>query len=426
MKEAFDFNKFLNPKSVALIGASEIEGKVGGILLKKLMKSKIKVIPVNPKHTEIAGLRCYNKISDYPGQIDLAVIAIPALFVADALEECGKKGVKNIILISAGFSEIGNIRGEEQLVSIAKKYGMRILGPNCFGVCNPQKKFDTTFSVSMPEKGNIAFISQSGALWSFISDFSISGRFGFSGFVSLGNMADLEFNEALDFFLKDKKTKSIVLYVEKLKNGKKFLQICKKSKKKIYAIKAGGTEIGREATFSHTASLASDYRIYKGMFKQAGVVLCPTCEEAFALASGKELGFTKISNIKIGKRVFILTNAGGAGALMSDYLAEKGFEVVNKPLDILGTASGSDYFNSLEKLKKNETFDSIIVVLTPQSMSEVKKTAEVIVNFKNQTGRSVVPLFLGGKSMSEANKIFQEAKIDYFNTLKEAKEGLIF
>ncbi len=419
---------FFAPKSIALIGASIDENKVGGILFKNLIKSQIKLVPINPHHDVIGGIKCYKNILDYSGKIDLGIIAIPSLFVPGALAECGRKAIKSVIIISAGFSEIGNVKGEQEIISVAKKYGIRFIGPNCFGICNPLKNLDTTFSMAMPKKGNIAFISQSGALWSYLSDFSGNiSELGFSGFVSLGNMADLEFSDFIDHFCKDRYTKSIILYVEKLKDGKKFMKNCKSCKKKIYAIKAGLSEKGSQAAFSHTASLASDYEIYRGAFKQAGVILCDSLIDAVEKASGKKL-IKESGNegVKIGRKVFILTNAGGAGALLSDYLFQKGFSVVQKPLDILGTASGSDYFNSLEKIKDKTFYDSILVILTPQSMSELKKTAQVIVNFKQQTGKIIVPLFLGGKSMQEANEIFEKEGLAYFNTLEEARNNFSF
>lgn len=423
-----NLNVFFAPKSIALIGASENESKVGGILLKKLTNSSIKIIPINPNHDEINGIKCYKNILDYAGRVDLGIIAIPSLFVPGALSECGRKGIKNVIIISAGFSEIGNSKGEAEIMGVAKKYGIRFIGPNCFGVCNPFKNLDTTFSISSSKKGDIAFISQSGALWSYASDFSnnIPGL-GFSGFVSLGNMADLEFSDFIDHFCKDKNTKSIILYVEKLKDGKKFMKVCKSCKKPLYAIKAGFSEKGSQAAFSHTASLASDYEIYRGAFKQAGVILCDSLIDALEKASGKKLIKERgDEGVKIGRKVFILTNAGGAGALLSDYLSQKGFSVVQKPLDILGTASGSDYFNALEKIKDKTFYDSILVILTPQSMSELKKTAQVITSFKQQTGKTIVPLFLGGKSMKEANEIFEKENLPYFNTLEEARNNFNF
>ncbi len=426
-----ELDGFLNPKSLAIIGASDHEEKVGGILLKKAIASKIKVIPINPQHETLLGLKCYKNVLDYKGKIDLAVIAIPSLFVLGALTECGRKGIKNVMLISAGFSEIGNIRGEEELIKIAKKYEMRILGPNCFGVCNPLKNLDTTFSATFPEKGDIAFISQSGALWSYLSDFTAGfsnvDSIGFSGFVSLGNLADLEFEDFISYYCRDKSTKSILLYIEKLKKGKTFIKTCQECVKngtKIYAVMAGSSLAGKKAAFSHTASLASDYAIYRGAFKQAGVLQCDSLLEALERITGKEIIEKQIESIKFGKKVFIVTNAGGAGALLADYLSQKGFEIVGKPLDLLGPASGSDYFNALEKLKADSSYDSIAVILTPQSMSEVKKTAEVIAEFKNQTGKSLAALFLGKKSMTEANLIFQENKVPFFNSLDEARRAI--
>jgi acetate---CoA ligase (ADP-forming) subunit alpha len=424
--EKGEIKNFFNPKVIAIIGASENNLKVGGILLEKVLKSRIKVVPINPNHDKIMGVKCYKNIRDYAGKVDLAIIAIPSLFVIGALNECGRKGIKNVIVISAGFAEIGNVKGEKELVETAKKYGIRFMGPNCFGICNPFKKLDTTFSASMPKKGKIAFISQSGALWSYISDFAVDKNMGFSGFASLGNMADLEFADFIEYFSKNRETRAIVLYVEKLKDGKRFMKACRSCKKPIYAIKAGSSLAGEKAAVSHTASLASDYAIYRSVFKQSKVTLCESLIEAFEKIQGKALIKPAAESVKIGKKLFVLTNAGGAGALVSDYLSNKGFELARQPLDILGTATGSDYFNALDKIKKEDFYDSVVVVLTPQSMSEIKKTAEVIDEFKEVTGKTIVALFLGGKSMKEANNIFEKAGIPYFNTLEEARTGLVY
>jgi len=421
-----DVGGFFKPKSIAIIGASENESKVGGILLRKSINSKIKTIPINPNHESIHGLKCYKNIADYNGKIDLAIIAVPSLFVLGALNECGRKEVKNVIIISAGFAEIGNHKGEKELLEVAKKYGMRIIGPNCFGICNPAIRLDTTFSATMPKRGDIAFISQSGALWSYISDFCEEKEVGFSGFASLGNMADLEFSDFIEYFCKDSKTKHIILYIEKLKDGKRFMKACKKCKKEIYAVKAGISKEGTKAAISHTASIASDYQIYKGAFKQSNVILSESLVDALERINGKSLVKKDKTSVKIGRKVFIITNAGGAGALFADYLSIKGFQLAGEPLDILGTASGSDYFNALDKIKKQDFYDSVAVILTPQSMSEIKKTAEVIEVFKRLNGKDVVALFLGGNSMKEANKIFEENKISHFNTLEEARASLVF
>jgi acetyltransferase len=412
---------FFEPKNIAIIGASENIVKVGGILLKKVIDSKIEVIPVNPSHEEIMGKKCYRSILDFKGSIDLVAIAVPADYVPGVLEECGKKGIKNVILVSAGFSETGNKKGVEANLKIAEKYGMRFLGSNCFGICNPSKNLDLTFSWSMPGDGDVAFISQSGALWSYVADY-FKGKMGFSKYVSLGNMENLEFSDFIEYFIEDKKTKSIVLYIEKLKDGRRFMEACRKAiakGKKIYAIKGGSSSMGEKAAISHTASLASDYAVYKGALKQCGVVQCESVFDAFVLASGKKVVFDK-KNIDVGKKVFILTNAGGAGVLISDYLYTKGVEVIEKPVDVIGTALASDYKRYFDEVK-NKKFETLLVVLTPQSMTEIEKTAEMVVSFKKELAKMnkrVVALFLGGEAVKSANKVFEKNGVEYSSTIE--------
>lgn len=410
-------NSFFEPKSIALIGASDHKEKVGGILMEKLLNYQGRLIPVNPNHESVLGIKCYSTVKDYKEPIDLAVIAVPSKIVQNVLEQCGEKKIKSVIIISAGFSEIGNNKLEEQLLKISKRWKINILGPNCFGICNPEKNLDTTFSATTPNKGDVAFISQSGALWSYISDFSIN-KFGFSGFASLGNMAGLGFSEFIEYFSKDKSTKAIVLYIEKLKDGKEFMSICKNSPKPIYAVKAGSSEKGSEAAFSHTASLASDYRIYKGAFKQSNVNLCSSITEAFEKASGKKLGRKNSATIKEAenKRAIIITNAGGAGALISDYAEKLGIKIIEKPIDLLGTALADDYKNALEKIDSRKDCDSVIIIFTPQKMSEPEKTARTIIEFKNSIGKQklIISYFLGGEKVQRAANLLRKEGVICF------------
>jgi acyl-CoA synthetase (NDP forming) len=398
--------KFLNPKSIAIIGASEHEGKVGNVLIKKLLNFKGKVIPVNIEHDVVYGKKSYVSVLDYEKNIDLAIIAIPATGVKKVIKECGKKKIKNIIIISAGFSEIGNKKEEDEITKIGKKYNMNILGPNCFGIANPYLNLDTTFSNLSAKKGNIAFIAQSGALWSYLADVSSSEkRLGFSAYISLGNMADLGFDDFIEYFSKDRKTKKIILYVEKIKDGKRFIRSCKASKKKIIAVKAGKTKTGTKATLSHTGSLATDFEIYKGAFRQAGIKLTSSLGSAFNLQK---------PNIKPkGKNIAIVTNAGGAGALLTDYLIEKRYKV-SKPTDLIGTALAKDYKKALNKLK-NSDIDSVLAILTPQSMSQPKETAEEIVKFSRF--KPVTTLFLGRNSIKKAEKILKKNKVPCFTNI---------
>ena len=323
--------QFFNPKTIAIIGASEHPEKVGGILMYKLQNFKGKVIPINPTHKTILGKKTYPSIIKCKKKIQLVVIATPPKTIPSILKECVKKKIKNIIIITAGFSEIGNTKQEEQITKIAKKYRLNILGPNCFGITNTKLNLDTTFSSSTPKKGNIALISQSGALWSYISDLNI----GFSKFASLGNMSDISFADLIKYLNKDKNTKKIICYIEKLKHGKEFIKACKKSKKEIIVIKAGKTKGGEQAAISHTGSLATDYNIYSGAFKQAKVKHVESLTNAFHIS----LPEIKIKNQT---KIAIITNAGGAGILITDYLEQRGIKI-EKSWDILGTATAEDY-----------------------------------------------------------------------------------
>jgi len=395
-----ELNDFFNPRAIAIIGASDHEEKVGGILMKKALASKLEVVPINVSHDFILGKKCFKSVLDYSGNIDLAVIAIPAEFVVSALEECGKKRIKNVIIISSGFSE-----GEEdpqKLIKIAKKYDLKFLGTNCFGICNPFRKLDLTFASTMPWGGKIAFISQSGALWSYISDYA---DFGFSSFVSLGNTENLDFNDFIKYFSKDKNTDSILLYVEKFKDGQEFIDVCKKAikrGKKIYAVKGGSSSIGEKAAISHTASVASDYAIYSGVFKQAGVIQCDSFLEMFEKAGKKQISYEKVKMPKC--KSFILTNAGGAGVLLSDYLSKNGATLIDKPMDIFGTALSEDYISAFNEIK-NKNFETLFVIVTPQSMTDVEEIAKKIVAFDVELqiyDKKVVALFLGGRSVKRS------------------------
>ena len=288
MKEQDKIKQFFNPKTIALIGASENPNKVGNILINKLQNFKGEIISINNKSQIINKKIAYKTVLLYPKKIDLAIIAIPAKFVIKALKQCAKKQIKNIIIISAGFAEQKNYKLENKLIKIKNKYKLNILGPNCFGIFNPHLNLDSTFSNTTPKKGDISFISQSGALWSYASDLNI----GFSGFVSIGNMCDLDFSDFIEYFNKDKSTKKIILYIEKLKQGKRFIEACKNSKKEIIVIKAGKTEQGLKAAISHTASLATDFEVYKGAFTQANVKLKESLAQALSIKKTKH--FNKI------------------------------------------------------------------------------------------------------------------------------------
>lgn len=394
--------KLFYPKTIAVIGASMYPEKVGGILMHKLENFKGEVIPINPKHKTIKEKKSYPSLLNYKKKIDLAIIATPKKTIPTILKQCTKKKIKNIIIITAGFSETGNKKQEEEITKIAKKYKLNILGPNCFGIANTELNLDTTFSSSSPKKGSTAFISQSGALWSYICDLNI----GFSKFASLGNMSDIHFTDLIKYLNKDKKTKKIICYIEKLQQGKKFISSCKKSKKEIIVIKAGKTKTGHQAAISHTGSLATDYNIYKGAFKQAKT------KQVDSLLHALNLPPQKISLPK--GETIIITNAGGAGTLISDQIESKSPNTIKEVNDILGTANSKDYQKELKK-PKYKKYKNIIVALTPQSMSQPEQTARII--SKSPLKKKITAFFLGDKSIKDAKKILEKNKIKCYTNI---------
>lgn len=425
-----DIKNFFEPESIAVIGASNNEKKVGYALMYNLRNFE-NTIPINIHEEEILGKKCYKTVLDYKDEIDLAVIAIPAEFIKKVLIECGKKKIKNVIIISAGFSEIGNVKEEQELVKIAKKYKIRILGPNCFGTVNPYLELDTTFARKTPEKGNIAFVSQSGALWSGIAESDIK----FSKFSSLGNMSDVSFPDLIKYFNKDPETKVIVCYIELLKNGREFMQVVKASKKPIIVIKAGSSEKGIKAALSHTGSLAGEYEIYKVAFRQCGAILVDTITEAFDKAR-------HLINQKLGKKVVIVSNAGGPAVLATDYCNKYNLEVVdlpkefikklnlpetwskNNPMDIIGDADSSRYKEVFDKLDKENFFDSVIVILTQQRMVDTINVAKEVINFRENTNKNIICCFMGSNEAETAKELLENKGILCFFEIERAVKTL--
>ena len=430
-----DIKNFFEPETIAVIGASNHEEKVGYALMYNLRNFK-NVIPINIHEEVILGRKCYKSVLNYKDKIDLAVIAIPAEFVKKVLIECGKKKIKNVIIISAGFSEIGNIKAEEELFKIAKKYKIRILGSNAFGTVNPYLELDTSFAKTIPEKGNIAFISQSGALWSGIVEWSLD-KFGFSKFVSLGNMMDVNFSDLIEYFNKDELTKVIVCYIEYIKNGKEFMQVVKRSKKPVIILKAGSSEKGIKAALSHTGSIAGEYEIYKAAFKQCNAILVNNLSDAFDKAN-------YLVNQKSGKNVVIISNAGGPAVLTADYCSKYKLNVVElpdrlikklnlpknwskqNPIDLIGDADYDRYREVFNKLDKEKFFDSVIVILTQQRMIDVIKVAEEVINFKRSTNKNVVCCFMGGGEVNVAKEILKKEEILCFFEPENAVKALGF
>lgn len=422
---------FFNAKSFAVIGASRDETKVGNTIFRNLLQNtKIKVFPVNPNAEEILGFKSYKTLEGIKQRIDCIIIAVKAELVPEILNQAGKKRVKCAVIISSGFSESGNLELENKIKQIADKNRILILGPNVLGFINPYSGVNTTFFQGMPAKGNIAFISQSGALGVGILDRSIKEQIGFSGFFSLGLCTQLDFSDFIEYFSRDNATKIIAIYIESLKEerGKRFIEVCKRCKKPIVALKAGKTKEGSKAALSHTAALASEQGIYEGVFKQAGIIEVENINQLFEVAD-----ILKKLN-KIGRRACIITNAGGLGVLSTDYCSQNNLEIPelpekikqklnkilplawskNNPIDVLGDALAERYSKVLQILNKEKFFDFFIVLLTPQYMTQPLETAKLLLKLK----KPVFACFYGGEKIDEAEQILRN-KVPFFTEIDE-------
>ena len=419
-------DKIFNPKSVAVIGASKIKGKVGYTLMKNLMafveyNPNNKLYPINPKYDEVLGFKCYKSILDVPEEsIDLAIIAIPAESVPSVLEECGEKGVKGAVIISAGFSEVGNYHLEEEVKSIGKKYGIRIIGPNCIGIINMYNRLNATFSKEYFAEGNITFISQSGALITAVLDIAPLLNLGFSKIVSLGNKVDVQESDLMEYLINDNTTKVVVLYIESIKD-KRFIDAARKlaKVKPIIALKGGKSEEGMRAVSTHTGSLAGDVQIYNAVFKKGKILTVETFEELVNL-----MHVFSTQPIMKGNRIAIITNAGGFGVMAADCckkynLTLGNFEPstkeklrkilpeianISNPLDLLGDADTTRYKLALEAIIEDKNIDGILVILTPQEVTKPLEVAEAIVDVKRKMEQKgiekvIVTSFVGGQSI---------------------------
>lgn len=411
-----------NPSSIAVIGASAEEKKVGYSVLKNLVDGyKGKIFPVNPGRQEILSLPCYPSVSAIPEKVDLAVIVIPAKFVAESLKDCAKAGVKGVVIISAGFKEVGGegVNREKEIVEIIRASGMRMVGPNCLGVMNTKIKMNASFAAEMPPEGKVAFFSQSGALGVAIIDWALENNFGFSKFVSFGNKADLNESDFLEYFAKDPDTDVILGYIEDVVDGKRFLEVSQEVTKikPVILIKSGATEAGARAASSHTGALAGSDRAFNEAFRKAGIIRAHGIQELFEIAS------MFISRKKPqGKRLLIITNAGGPGIIAADSADKLGIKlepmsrasidaIVEKlpssaslynPVDIIGDATSERYKVVLEQAIKDEVPQGICVILTPQAMTDVENVADVVIDASKKTEKPIFTTFIGGQRIKKA------------------------
>lgn len=441
--------KFFQPESVAIIGATPKEGKVGRAILENFIaKFKGRIYPVNPNYSDILGLKCYRSIRDLPEAPDLGVIAIPAPQVPEVVRELGEKGTKAAIIISGGFRETGTPEGEaleNELIKVAKEYGVRIIGPNCIGVFDNWSGVDTFFTTKMrkPPRGHVGFISQSGAFATALMDWMAYHGIGVSRAISYGNKIDVDDIELLEFLGEDDKTKVILMYIEGLKTGrgKLFIETARKviAKKPIVVYKAGKTSRGGRAAASHTAALAGDYSVYKAAFKQSGVLEVESFDEMMDVVR-----ILLDQPLMKGNRVFIVTDAGGVGVMLTDALTSNGFEVpltppdlrekfrsmlprhciVENPIDLTGDTDDDRYIRVLEVLAQRNDVDAIVVVALPQVPGIKGYFADYIVKLKNESSKPIVALTIGSETSMEISKKLQEGGVTVFESPERLAKAL--
>ncbi|MDE4078453.1 acetate--CoA ligase family protein [Methanosphaera sp. Vir-13MRS] len=431
-----DLTGLFNPKSVAVVGASSQEEKVGYIITDNLKKCGFKgdIYPINTKADgELLGLPAYKSVLDIPGDVDLAVMSIPAKFMNSALEECGQKGIKNVIVITAGFKEVGGegVKLEQEMAEIANKYDMNVQGPNCLGSIDTHTPMNASFAQMMPKPGNIAFVSQSGAMTVAILDWSISEGIGFSKVVSLGNKVDISEIDVIEQLADDENTDVILCYLEGISDGERFLEVMKRVTKikPVVILKSGSSSAGARAVSSHTGALAGNDSTFDAAFENCGVMRARSMQDLFDYGSA----FSN-SDLPKGKRIAVITNAGGGGVLTADKIEDIGLELadlsdetieklqevipsegsVQNPIDVLGDAAPQRYEDTLDIVLAEDDIDSVIIMACPTASYKPHEVGEAIVQAKKKSDKPIMVVNMGGPSFVEENKVLRDNHISTF------------
>jgi acetyltransferase len=429
-----------DPKTIALIGASDKEGALGRTILENLLRSKERrVFPVNPYTGKVLDAESYPTIAGVPEQVDLAVVATPARSVPGVVEECGQAGVKGVVIISAGFKEIGEegTQLETEIDRIRKKYGMRIMGPNCLGFVRPPLDLNASFLRGNPPAGNIAFISQSGALGSAILDWAVSAGIGFSLFASLGSMIDVDFGDLIDFLGEDAATRSILIYMEGVGNARKFMSAARAfaRRKPIIILKPGRFAASARAAHSHTGAMAGDDAVYEAAFRRAGAVRVGEIAELFDAALVLDS-----KRLPAGPRLAIVTSAGGPGVMATDALihlggelaelSEKSLQQLNaflppfwskaNPIDLLGDATVDRFTKALTICLADPQVDGVLVIYVPLDSAPSTPLAQAVTDSAKNARKPVIATWMGAADVEEGRRIFVENSIPTYNTPEEA------
>ncbi len=443
----YNLDYIFRPENVAVIGASEKENSVGRALMTNLTGGGFSggVFPVNPKYASIKGIEALKSVAESEKRVDLAIIATPISTVPDIIDECVSAGVGGAVVISAGGKETGE-KGreiEEEIQKKAREGGLRLIGPNCLGIINTRQKLNASFASDIPYEGSLAFISQSGAICTSILDLSFKEKIGFSHFVSIGSMADVDFGDMIDYLGNETQTKSILLYIESLSEIRKFMSAARSVSriKPIVVLKSGRSEAGAKAASSHTGAMAGEDAVYDAAFKRAGVVRVNTIQELFDCAElmakkprpgGSDLG--------------IITNGGGPGVMVTDVLGNHGLapaplpeeliqsldEVLpaywsrGNPIDILGDASRERFAETLKICHESKSFDGILAIMVPQALTDPAPVAEALAEAAKNMRSPIFASWIGGQKMQKAVDILNQSEIPTYDTPERAVQSFMF
>jgi acetyltransferase len=432
----------LNPRSIAVIGASDKPEKMGYMVLENILQGyKGEIYPINPKINEVLGLKCYPNVSDVPGDIDIGVISVPAKAVLDVVKDCARKKVNILLVITSGFSEIGNKALEDEIVQVCKSSGMRLIGPNIFGMANTVINCNTTFGRALPYKGKVAFITQSGALGLALNGWTYLEKVGLSYMISIGNIADVCSGDIAEVLEDDPNTNCICQYIEGVHDGRRFFNICKKASKKkpIVALKAGKSVRGVKAAASHTGSLAGATKVYEAAFKQSGVIEAENLKDMFNFSATLSL-----QPPMLGDRVAIISNGGGAGVCATDAAERYGIPIqdiseelqkefrkcmpeygsAKNPVDLTGMAQREQYEYAIRKAIESDEIDGITVVLCHTTFVDPIDVAKGVVECSKSSKKPIVASSIGGKECEEAMIYLKERGVPAYPDPADAIKGL--
>jgi acetyltransferase len=433
------------PRSVAVVGASSAPGSVGSILMRNLLGNPFGgvVFPVNPKHKAVHGVHCYPDLTRLPERPDLAVVATPAGTVPGVIQECVQQGVPAAIIISAGFSELGAAGRElERQVRDIARGKMRLVGPNCLGVIHPPSNLNASFAADMPRPGNIAMLSQSGAICTAILDWARESHVGFSSFVSVGAMLDVDFADLIDYFADDPQTRSIILYMESIGDVRTFLSATRSAArtKQVIVVKSGRHEAGARAAASHTGALAGSDAVFDAAFRRAGALRVTSIPDLFHMSE-----ILAMQPRPLGPALAIITNAGGPGVMATDELMTRGGQLAPlspetlaalngalppfwshaNPIDILGDATPQRYRVAVEACLKDACVQGVLVLLTPQAMTDPSETARQLAAFASSARKPILACWLGGPAVREGRDILGRAGVPTFDSPEAAIQAFL-